>query len=236
MVAKLRTVAQALLGKKPPREERDPTRLNARIIERLSAALGPTDGSLEQVAQRGEFAWFLYETVTRGFADVGESDPEDDGDDTDEHLVFPRPDRRLKGIGAFPEPVATILETLEFVAKNKAKVSAVVDFIVSQHPNVQPESAKIYLRTMWNTLEMFQVEGEILGLSLSGRRFLDTEKHGHSHPTADHKVDWLRRGAVAPENRELRFPPTAGRGTSEPLSQVDDPLHAELDPLLGARV
>lgn len=62
-VDKLRKVGKAMFGKLPKEEEESPSRLNARILGRLTEILGPTDGTLEQLAVRSQFVWTLWKTV-----------------------------------------------------------------------------------------------------------------------------------------------------------------------------
>ena len=170
---RLQSVGRAMFGRLPKEERESMTRVNARILDRFTTILGPTDGTPEQLAIRNDFVWFLWEAINAG------KDPElpenADSGDTEEPLVFPPVGRRLRGVSPIPDPMATILETVEFVSRNRASRGAVVEFIVSQHPNVQKNSASQYLNCMWNTFDMFQLNGETLELTKAAKLFLNSE-------------------------------------------------------------
>jgi len=172
---RLRRVGRAIFGRLPKAGRESITALSARILDHLVEILGPTDGTPEQIALRGEFVWFLWEAMNGDKEPELPEDSDPDGGDTDEPLAFPPVSRRLRGVSPIPDPMGTILETVEFVSRNRATRAAVVEFIVSQHPNVKKNSASQYLYCMWNTLDMFQLNGETLEPTKAARLFLDSE-------------------------------------------------------------
>jgi hypothetical protein len=60
---RLRKVGKAMFGGLLDEELESPTCLNARILGRLTEVLGPTDGTIEQLAVRSQFGWALGEAV-----------------------------------------------------------------------------------------------------------------------------------------------------------------------------
>ena len=160
----LRRVAEAMFGKLSKEDRDSSVRLNARILDRLTEVLGPTDGSLDQIALRGKFAWSLWESLS-GQVEGSSETP----------LVFPSNDRRLKGIGAIPDPWNTIFDVVEFVSQNRPTRDATLDFIQNRYPNIKRVSAQMYLSRVWNALGMLRLDGEILELTKEGTRLLETE-------------------------------------------------------------
>lgn len=160
----LRRVAGAMFGKLPKEERDSPARLNARILGRLTEILGPTDGSPEALAYRGAFAWCLWESIS------GER-----RNDNSSPLALLDDDRRLKGIGAMPDPWNTILDVVEFVSQNRPTRTATVDFILERYPNLKRNSASRYLSRVWNTFGMLRLDGEVMELTKDGETLLETQ-------------------------------------------------------------
>lgn len=158
----LKQVATAMFGKLP---NESPVRLNARILGRLTEVLGATDGSLSELALRGEFVWCLYETIGT------------DGQPDSSGMLDIGPDnRRLKGLGAIPDPLNTIFDVVSLVSENKPSRAAVLDFLLDRYPNVKRHSLNRYLLTIINVFGMVRLDGESLELTEDGEQLLETEQ------------------------------------------------------------
>jgi len=160
----LRRVAAAMFGKLPKEDRDSPVRLNTKILDRLTEVLGATDGSLEEIALRGKFVWVLWVSLSGQPQEISEAP-----------LVFLPNDRRLKGIGAIPDPWNTIFDVVEFVSQNRPTRDATLDFIQNRYPNIKRVSAQMYLSRVWNAMGMLRLDGEILELTKEGTRLLETE-------------------------------------------------------------
>jgi hypothetical protein len=67
------------------------------------------------------------------------------------------------------------LEIVEFVSKNRPARAAVIEFIRAQNPNINKNSASLYLYCVWNNFGMLHLNGETLELTPAGKAFLTSE-------------------------------------------------------------
>ena len=169
----------------------NPVERHVYVRTRIEEALGPSSGSVEELAFRMQLPWFLYDLQDK-------DEPEEDrvskpGQKPGEEILLPLPAaRRRRGLTPIAGGFQSVLSILEFV-KDGVTRQELMDFLRGIFPNLKDNSLGVNINVLKSELGVTRIVNNEYVLTDRGLRVLESSD-------ASGLADWLLTRVLGIDN------------------------------------